>query len=93
MRCNPSVEALRRRHSKVTSRSSMLDRIGDGTHLKLTLCTEGVRVPAVWFRARRTVDEPLPCGVGDMAHFICELSDNVYRRRRSLQLKIVAKAD
>ena len=67
--------------------------IGDGTHLKLTLCTEGVRVPAVWFRARRTVDEPLPCGVGDMAHLVYELSDNVYRRRRSLQLKIVAKAD
>ena len=67
--------------------------IGDGTHLKLTLCTEGISVPAVWFRARLSVDEPLPCGVGEAAHFVYELSDNVYRRRRSLQLKIMAKVD
>ena len=67
--------------------------IGDGTHLKLTLCAEGTRVPAVWFRARRSVDEPLPCRVGDLAHLVYELSDSVYRRRRSLQLKIVTKVD
>jgi single-stranded-DNA-specific exonuclease len=65
--------------------------IGDKTHLRITLLAGGVSVPAVWFRARRTPEDVLPCQTGDTGRFVYVLDDNVFRRRRTLQLKIVAK--
>ena len=62
----------------------------DGTHLKLMLASDGVNVPAVWFRARRSTAEPMPCKGGDMLNCVYTLDDNVYRGRRTVQLKIDA---
>ncbi len=62
--------------------------IGDGTHLRLMLVTGGTSVPAVWFRARRDPSETLPYGLGDTIRCAYLLDDNVFRGKRSLQLKI-----
>ena len=64
--------------------------IGDGTHLRLMLTNDGHRVPAVWFRPRRNAAEPMPCQGGDTLSCVYTLDDNVYRGRRTLQLKIDA---
>ena len=64
--------------------------IGDGTHLRLRLSSDANDVPAVWFRARRKASDPLPCATGDILNCVYTLDDNVYRGRRSVQLKIDA---
>ena len=62
--------------------------IGDGTHLRLLLQSDGRDVPAVWFNARRDASHPAPCAAGDVLNCVFTIDDNVYRGRRSLQLKI-----
>lgn len=64
--------------------------IGDGTHLRVLLSTDGKDVPAVWFRARRSASDPPPCRAGDAVRVAYTLDDNRYRGCRSLQLKIDA---
>lgn len=62
--------------------------MGDGTHLRMVLMSDGVSVPAVWFRALKDPSDPVPYGIGDTMECVYELSDNVFRRQRSLQLKV-----
>lgn len=62
--------------------------IGDGTHLRLVLRQSGVRLPAVWFRARRSVADPLPVDRGARAHLVYGLAEDHYRGARRLQLRI-----
>lgn len=64
--------------------------IGDGTHLRVRLSADGKVLPAVWFRARRTASDPPPCKAGDTVRVAYTLDDNLFRGRRSLQLKIDA---
>ena len=64
--------------------------IGDGTHLRVLLCTDGNDIPAVWFRARRSASDPPPCKAGEAVRVAYTLDDNLYRGRRSLQVKIDA---
>lgn len=67
--------------------------IGDGRHLHLILARERQRWPAVWFRARHSTDDPLPVTAGQCARFLYRLSDNPFRGKRRLQLKIEAVFD
>lgn len=62
--------------------------IGDGRHLRLSLARDGRKWSAVWFRARRTLDEPMPVVKGRCAHFLYRLTENTFRGDRELQLKI-----
>ena len=62
--------------------------IGDGTHLRLLLQCDDRDVPAVWFNARRDASHAAPCAADDALNCVFTIDDNVYRGRRSLQLKI-----
>lgn len=68
-----------------------LREIGDGTHLRLVLQRDGVRVPAVWFRARRTQSARLPVTRGECAHFLYGLTENDFDGTRRLELRIEAR--
>jgi len=67
-----------------------LRQMGDGTHLRLELRREGIDLKAVWFRARRTPQAPLPVKVGEHAHFVFSLAENTFNGRR-LELRISAR--
>lgn len=61
----------------------------DRTHLRLVLRRESMVLTAVWFRARRSGDEPLPVRVGGQYRMVYSLFVNDYRGRRTLELRIV----
>lgn len=65
-----------------------LREVGEGTHLRLGLRREGVDVEAVWFRARRSPQQPLPVRVGEQAHFVYSLAENAFRHPPRLELRI-----
>lgn len=67
--------------------------IGDGRHLRLVLGRERKRWQAVWFRARRSPDDPLPVTAGQCAHFLYRLRDNSFRGERKFRLQIEAVFD
>lgn len=62
--------------------------VGDGTHLKLWLSSQGKRVEAIWFRARATADEPLPVTEGQSIRAVYTISANEFRGNRRAQLVI-----
>lgn len=68
-----------------------LREMGDGTHLRMLLERDGVRVPAVWFRARRQPSAASPVGHGERAHFLYGLAENDYEGQRRLELRIEAR--
>lgn len=68
-----------------------LREMGDGTHLRMVLERDGVRVPAVWFRARREPGAALPASHRERAHFLYGLAENDYEGRRRLELRIEAR--
>ena len=60
----------------------------DPVHLKLTLQSGPLSLPAIWFRARTHAGAPMPLKTGDGARLVYQLTDNVYRGLRSLQLLV-----
>lgn len=65
--------------------------IGDGTHARLYLERDGVRLPAVWFRARRKPSDALPVRTGERAHLVYSLAEDEYQGRRRLDVRIEAR--
>lgn len=65
--------------------------IGDGTHVRVFLQRDGVRLPAVWFRARRKPTDALPIRTGERAHLVYSLAQDEYQGRRRLDLRIEAR--
>lgn len=63
--------------------------VGDGSHIKLGLKSNGIVIDAVWFNAIE-VGDVSPIAIGQKAKFAYKLDDNVYRENRTLQLQIVA---
>lgn len=61
----------------------------DGTHLKLTVRIDGALFQAIWFRARRSAEDPLPVAPGMQVNAVLQLKDNVYRGERRLELQIL----
>lgn len=60
----------------------------EGIHLRLVLRRESMVLTAVWFRARRSRDEPMPVRPGGSYRLVYALSVNDFRGRRNLELRV-----
>ncbi len=63
--------------------------IGDGTHARVLLEIEGVRLKGVWFKLRQTTQAVVPLGVGDVVKAAFSLKANIFRNQRTLEIHIM----
>lgn len=73
-------------------RCDTVKRIGDGTHLKLTLESRGHHFDAIWFRAQNE-DDPPAIAPGQNARFVFAPRANHWRGEKRLQLVVAHAAD
>jgi single-stranded-DNA-specific exonuclease len=62
--------------------------VGDGTHLRVAGCIDGALFTAIWFRARRSKEEPLPLSNGDQVRAVVALRGSTFRGQRRVELHI-----
>jgi single-stranded-DNA-specific exonuclease len=63
--------------------------IGDGTHARVLLETEGVRLKGVWFKLRQTNQSAISVNVGDVVKVAFSVKANVFRNKRTLDIHVV----
>lgn len=63
--------------------------IGDGTHARVLLETEGVRLKGVWFKLRQTHQSAISVTLGDAVKVAFSVKANIFRNERSLDIHIV----
>jgi len=63
--------------------------IGDGTHLRLILRAGSIVLRGVWFRARRSSNDPVPVSTGEYCRVVFALAVNEFRSRRQVELRVI----
>lgn len=63
--------------------------IGDGTHARVLLETEGMRLKGVWFKLRQTNQSVVSVNVGDTVKVAFSLKANTFRNERTLDIHVV----
>jgi single-stranded-DNA-specific exonuclease len=63
--------------------------IGDGTHARVLLESEGVKLKGVWFKLRQTSESSIPVKLGDYVKVAFSLKANIFRNERSLDIHVV----
>lgn len=63
--------------------------MGDGTHARVILESEGMRLQAVWFKIRKNLQSPIPVQVGDRVKTAFSIKDNVFRNQRNFDIHII----
>ncbi len=62
--------------------------MGDGTHARITLETEGMNVTGVWFKIRQTNDASIHVKLGDFVKVAFSVKANFFRGERRLDIQI-----
>ena len=62
--------------------------IGDGTHARVVLESDGVKMSGVWFKMRQTVHSSISVNVGEKVKVAFSLKANTFRQRRTLDMHI-----
>lgn len=63
--------------------------IGDGTHARVILETEGIKLKGVWFKLRQTNQSTVAVSVGDNVKVAFSVKANTFRNERSLDIQVV----
>lgn len=63
--------------------------IGDGTHARILLETEGVLLKGVWFKLRQTPESSISVSVGDCVKVAFSVKANTFRNERTLDVHVV----
>lgn len=63
--------------------------VGDGTHAKIVLDVEGVRVSGIWFGLRQNEYMPLPVLPGETIQVAFILKENVFLGKKSLDIQVL----
>lgn len=69
-----------------------IKKLGDGSHLKLSLWDGLSAKDAIWFNAVQRSDE-VEFNIGSTLSFVYSLKSNWYRNNRKIQLQIVSQID
>ena len=69
-----------------------IKKLGDGSHLKLSLWDGLSAKDAIWFNAVQSSDE-VEFNIGSTLSFVYSLKSNWYRNNRKIQLQIVSQID
>ncbi|HQZ88337.1 MAG TPA: single-stranded DNA exonuclease, partial [Gammaproteobacteria bacterium] len=63
--------------------------IGDGTHARVLLEIEGMRLKGVWFKLRQTTQSVVSVNVGDTVKVAFSVKANTFRNERTLDIHVV----
>lgn len=69
-----------------------IKKLGDGSHLKLSLWDGLSAKDAIWFNAVKSSDE-VEFNIGSTLSFVYSLKSNWYRNNRKIQLQIISQID
>lgn len=73
---------------ELTAHIKNIQMIGDGTHARVQLGSDGRQISGVWFKMRQNSSSPMPVAVGDKVNVVFVLKDNSFRNQRTLDIHI-----
>ncbi len=62
--------------------------VGDGTHARVLLEIDGLRVSGIWFGMRQSEKAPMPVIAGERVKVVYSLRENLYQGNRSLDVLV-----
>lgn len=63
--------------------------VGDGTHAKIALDFQGVRISGIWFGLRQNEHAPLPVFLGEVIRVAFILKENSFLGKKSLDIQVL----